>query len=187
MKQNLDYTNPKQVVNFRDVGDFINLISGMPVMPIKRLYRGGTLKYISDLSVIENPKTIFCLQKEPDPIIKEIRNIHFPISNDYEKYKTDTPEVRKWLRSIVGTLESGIEYPLYVHCLSGRDRTGVVIACFLRIIGIKEEYILEEYYLSIETKRIEHIYTALKGIRNLEAYFHGIDLQIVKGALLGEK
>ncbi|HEW97666.1 MAG: protein-tyrosine-phosphatase [Candidatus Parabeggiatoa sp. nov. 3] len=185
MKQSLDYTNPKQVVNFRDVGDFIKLISGIPIMPIKRLYRGGTIKYFSDISVIENPKTIFCLQKGHDPVMRGIRNVHFPILNDYEKYETETPEVRKWLRRIVGTIESGIEYPLYVHCLSGRDRTGVVIAALLRIIGVKEEEIIEEYNLSTGTEQMDYIYTALEGLRHLEFYFHGIDLQVVKGSLLG--
>lgn len=185
MKQSLDYSNPKQVVNFRDVGDFINLISNKELIPLKRIYRGGTIKYISDFSIIENPKTIFCLQKQTDKELAGIRNVHFPISNDYEKYETATPEVKKWLRQIVKTIESGVEYPLYVHCLSGKDRTGVVIACFLKIIGLSEKDIIEEYYLSIGVEKMNHIYTALEEFRNLELYFRGIDLQLVKDSLLG--
>lgn len=185
MKQSLDYSNPKQVVNFRDVGGFINLIMGKQLMPTKRLYRGGTIKYISNFSVIENPKTIFCLQKQADREILGITNIHFPISNDYEKYKTTNPEVRKWLRNIVKTIELGVEYPLYIHCLSGKDRTAVVVACFLKIIGISEEAIIEEYYLSTGVEKMKHIYIALEGFHNLEKYFHGIDLELVKNSLLG--
>jgi len=75
--------------------------------------------------------------------------------------------------------------PLYVHCLSGRDRTGVVIAALLRIIGVKEEDIIEEYGLSTGIEQRDYIYTALEGLSHLESYFHGIDLQVVKRSLLG--
>lgn len=187
MKQSLDYTDSKKVVNFRDVGEFINLIVDQRLVPIDRLYRGGTIKYISDSSVVGEPKTIFCLQKGPDPDFKGIKNYHFPVSNNYEKYETTNPKVRNWLRTIVRTIEAGIEYPLYVHCLSGKDRTGVVIAALLKIISVNDEDILEEYYLSIGTEGQNHIYTALKGIQDLNSYFTGINLNIVRNSLLGEE
>ena len=42
----LDYTNPEKVVNFRDVGEFVNVIADAPLMPLGRLYRGGTVRHI---------------------------------------------------------------------------------------------------------------------------------------------
>ena len=184
-KQSLDYTNPEQVVNFRDVGEFINMIAGFRVIKEGRLYRGGTINYIEDPNVIGGPNTIFCLQKGPDPELDDIVNVHFPISNDYEKYETKTPEVRRWLRQVIKTVEAGVEYPLYVHCLSGRDRTGVVIACLLKILGVNEEHILEEYYLSIGTEGRQHIHLTLEGIRDIEVYLKGINLDRVRMQLLG--
>ncbi len=56
----------------------------------------------------------------------------------------------------------------------------------LKITGVKTEDIIEEYDLSIGVEKIDHIYTALEGIRDLEAYFRGIDLQLVKNFLLGD-
>jgi protein-tyrosine phosphatase len=141
MKQNLDYTNPDEAVNFRDFGEFINLISGRTILPAGRVFRGGTIKAIADPLKIGNPKTIFCLQKGADHPLPGICNQHFPISNDREKYDTSAPEVRTWLKTILRTLESGIEFPLYVHCLSGRDRTGVVVAALLKVSGADEECI----------------------------------------------
>jgi protein-tyrosine phosphatase len=195
MKHNLDYTNPKMAVNFRDVGEFINLIvaeraclksTGVEILPEKKVFRGGTIKAIFDPAVIGNPKTIFCLQKGGDHSFPNVCNRHFPISNDYEKYNTFLPEVKKWLNSIIKTVESGIEFPLYIHCLSGRDRTGVVVAALLKICGATEDDIIEEYCLSIGTEteeRRNHIKMALEGFRDMDAYFKGINLENVKSIL----
>jgi len=184
MKQNLDYTNPDEAVNFRDVGEFINLISGKTMLPAGRVFRGGTIKAIVDPSVIGNPKTIFNLQRGLDHPLPGICNLHFPISNDYETYETSTPGVRAWLKAIVQTIELGIEFPLYVHCLSGRDRTGVVVAALLRICGADEEYIVEEYHLSVGTEKRKHIHIALEGFRSVDEYFGGIDVAKVRATLL---
>jgi protein-tyrosine phosphatase len=183
MKENLDYTNADAAVNFRDVGEFINLIAGQHILPEKHIYRGGTIKSIFDPAVIGDPKTIFNLQKGPDHYLSGIRNIHFPISNDHEKYHTAEPEVRKWLREIVGTIDKGITFPLYVHCLSGRDRTGVVIAVLLTICGVDSSHIIEEYHLSIGTERRNHIHIALEGFSELNSYFNGINLAKVEASL----
>lgn len=183
MKQNLDYSNPDAAVNFRDVGEFINLISRRGVIPPSRVYRGGTIKAITNPAVIGSPKTILCLQKGADHALHGVTNFHFPISNDYEKYNTELPEVRAWLREIVMTVEKGIEFPLYIHCLSGRDRTGVVVAALLKICGVKDEHIIEEYHLSLGTETRKHISTTLKGFADIGSYFTAIDLDAVRRQL----
>jgi protein-tyrosine phosphatase len=38
--------------------------------------------------------------------------------------------------------------PLLVHCSAGKDRTGVVIAVLLRLLGVPEQTVLEDYSLS---------------------------------------
>lgn len=108
----LDYTNPRQVVNFRDVGAFINILAQASLLPTGRLFRGGTLRYVEGLHVVDYPRTIINLQKGPDPAFPNVVNHHFPISNDHEKYQTADPVVRAWLRQILGTVEKGVEeYP----------------------------------------------------------------------------
>jgi len=181
----LDYWNPNQVVNFRDVGEFINMISGKILMPVGRLFRGGTLRYIESLSVINNPKTIFNLQKGPDPIFDECTVFHFPISNDYEKYITSTPEVRIWLNTIIKILQDGIDFPLYMHCHSGKDRTGIVIASLLMILGIPREWIIEEYLLSEGEVSRDRIETSLDEISPVEAYFKRVNLDHIRRSFVG--
>ena len=183
MKQGLDYTNPDSAVNFRDVGEFINLIAGELVIPERHIFRGGTIKSLRSTAVIGSPRTIFNLQKGPDRATPGIRNCHFPISNDHEKYYTASPEVRTWLRQVVQTVEEGIEYPLYIHCLSGRDRTGVVVAALLKICGVDNGRIIDEYHLSLGTKPTVLITTALDGFSDVGGYFRRIDLTRVAASL----
>ena len=186
MKQNLDYTDPTAAVNFRDVGLFINLIAGRVVLPEGRLLRGGTVKWLQDLAVIGRPQTIFCLQGSADEQHPQVCNHHFPIANDIEKYDTSRSEVRTWLRGIVRTVEAGdIAFPLYVHCLSGRDRTGIVVATLLKICGAQDEQIVEEYQLSVGAESPEPIRLALAGMGELTAYFKGVDLNRVRSVLTG--
>lgn len=186
MKQNLDYTDPTAAVNFRDVGLFINLIAGRIVLPERRLLRGGTVKWLRDLTAIGHPRTIFCLQGSPDERHSPVSNHHFPIANDIEKYDTSRSEVRTWLRDIVRTVETGdIEFPLYVHCLSGRDRTGIVVAALLKICGAQDEHIVEEYRLSVGAESPEPIRLALTGMGDLASYFKGVDLSRVRAVLTG--
>ena len=178
----LDYTNPAAAVNFRDVGEFVNLARER-VWPEGHVFRGGTIKSIRSPAVIGHPRTIFNLQKGPDPATPGIRNVHFPISNDHEKYQTADPEVRKWLRQVVRTVEDGVEYPLYVHCLSGRDRTGVVVAAFLTICGVDASHIIDEYHLSVGANSTKHIEIALEGLADVSSYFKGLDLAKVAASL----
>jgi protein-tyrosine phosphatase len=184
MKHNLDYTDPTAAVNFRDAGLFINMIVGRTVIPERRLLRGGTVKWLQDLAAIGQPRTIFCLQAGADEAHPQVCHHHFPIANSIEKYNTATGEVRTWLRSIARTIESGsIEFPLYVHCLSGRDRTGIVIAALLKICGVSDEHVIQEYQLSIGAESPEPIRVALAGMRDLTTYFKGVDLDRARAVL----
>jgi len=184
-KTGLDYWNAKQVVNFRDIGEFVNLIAGADLLPVGRLFRGGTLRHVESLDAVGSPRTIFNLQKGSDPEFAGVVNHHFPISNDYEKYETTTPEVRAWLRRIVAVVEQGVALPLYIHCLSGKDRTGVVTATLLSLLGIPRECIIQEYLLSEGKVDQQFIETALDGITPLARTFHRVDLPRVRSELLG--
>lgn len=185
MKMTLDYTSG--CVNFRDAGAFVNLIADERLMAEGRLYRGGKLNYVDDLSAIENPASVINLRRGPDFQAFDVDYYHFPISNDYEKYNTSVKEVRLWLNEIVRLFESDeLKFPVLIHCTSGKDRTGIVIAALLKIAAIPEQVIVEEYLLSngeIQEAWIRH---ALDGMRDIAKYFDRVaDLKKVASRVRG--
>ncbi len=181
----LDYTDG--CVNFRDVGEFINLIRQDKKFPEGKIYRGGCIDYIKSESEIGNPKSIFNLRNGPDPTRFNVDYYHFPMSNKVEKYDTSQKEVKQWLNKIIKEFENPeLKYPVLIHCLSGKDRTGIVIATILFIVGIEREVIKEEYLLSDGEVDEMLIYQALDGIKNIEKYFDRIDIEKVKMNLLKE-
>jgi protein-tyrosine phosphatase len=180
----LDYSQGS--VNFRDVGEWINCIAGRQLMPVGRLLRGGKLDFVGSPAEIGNPATIFNLRKGPDNDIDRFGAscFHFPISNDYEKYATGDPQVRRWLNSIVGCLQNDVQrFPLFIHCTSGKDRTGVVVAALLLIAGIDRPLIEEEYLLSDGDVKREWIQAALDGMGAPEEYFNRCELGVIRAKI----
>ena len=57
-------------------------------------------------------------------------------------------EGRHSLLQIVGILGASDSRPTLIHCVSGRDRTGIVIACVLELLGVPDEAIAQDYALS---------------------------------------
>jgi protein-tyrosine phosphatase len=72
-----------------------------------------------------------------------------------------------------------------IHCTSGKDRTGVVVAALLKILEVPDQIIVEEYLLSQGEVRAEWIQQALTGIGDPQVYFNRIDIEIVKRNILG--
>ena len=179
----LDYTDG--CVNFRDVGVFIHLISGNKLLPEQRIYRGGSIDYVTTHKEIDHVKSVVNLRNGPDPDEFDIDYLHFPMSNKIEKYDTTQKEVRVWLNKIMGAFENpNLRFPVLVHCLSGKDRTGIVIAAILLILGIDKKIIIEEYLLSDGDVNEELISMSIEGMKNIDEYFNRVDLVKVKEQLL---
>ena len=175
MSITLDYTTGS--VNFRDVGAFVNLIMKKDVMQEGRLFRGGKTDFCRDAAMIGNPGTIINLRQGKDKKDFGTTMLHFPICNDYEKYNTAVPEVRKWLNEIFKALENPeLPMPLFIHCLSGKDRTGIVVGTLLMLLEIPRDIIIEEYLLSDGDVRKNLFNRALDGIGKPGIYFCKLDL-----------
>lgn len=181
----LDYSSG--CVNFRDVGEALELIAEVPVFPTRKLFRGGKIDFVTDPATIQSPATILNLRRGPDPQRLAASYAHFPASNDLEKYETSNRGVRRWLNEIVSYFsDADTQFPVLIHCTSGKDRTGVVVAALLKIVGIDHSVIIEEYLLCDGDVRRGWIEMALDGIADPERYFNRVDLQAVKRRLLDE-
>ena len=120
----LDYVNG--CVNFRDVGEFINLINNKKDLIEGGIFRGGSIDYVKKLSEIGNAKSIINLRNSSDSENFDSDYFHFPMSNKVEKYDTSQKEVKVWLNQIVAIFENpNLKFPVFIHCLSGKDRTGL--------------------------------------------------------------
>ena len=133
-------------------------------LPTGRLFRCGKFDTLSSLDDLGSPRTILNLRRGPDPNHLPARIVHIPAADDLENYDTSLRRVRDWLAQVLRVFcDPGTEWPLYVHCTSGRDRTGVVIAAALAIAGVPREIVVEEYMLSEGADRMS-IERALNGI-----------------------
>ena len=182
----LDYSHG--CVNFRDVGEWVNLFADREVLPHRHILRGGKLDAVTNAEDIANPGTICNLRRGPDSENKRFAADyrHFPIANDYEKYHTTEPMVRRWLSAIFRSLaEHPPPLPVFFHCTSGKDRTGVVVAALLIILGIDRQIVVQEYLVSDEVKQ-EWIEIALDGIADPAVYFRRVNLAGLRFWFLGK-
>lgn len=134
--------------NFRDVGEALGLWLDPSPIPEGRLLRGGKFDTLTNLEDLGNPRTILNLRRGPDPVhLHGARIVHVPAADGLENYDTRQRQVRDWLTKALRVLASA-ELPVYVHCTSGRDRTGIVVAAALVLIGVPPAIAIEEYLLS---------------------------------------
>lgn len=181
----LDYS--AGCVNFRDVGEFVNWLAGAKVLPENKLLRGGKTDFVESLAEIGNPGTIINLRQGHDGKDFGIAYYHFPLENKVEKYYTEHKEVRNWLNGIIQFFErEDLKYPVLIHCLSGKDRTGIVIAAILLVLNIEPDIIMQEYLLSEGEVNEGLMQTAIRGIMSRKDYFHKVDLLKVRANLLKE-
>lgn len=182
----LDYSSG--CVNFRDVGESLELIADSPIFPTRKLFRGGKIEFVTNAAKIQHPATILNLSRGVDPQDIPAIYAHFPASNDLEKYDTSNREVRRWLNEIVAFIgQPETQFPVLIHCTSGKDRTGVVVAALLTIAGIDRSIIIEEYLLSDGNVQPNWIEMALDGFADPVSYFNRVDLQVVAQKLAETK
>ena len=171
--------------NYRDVGEALGLWLEPSPIPSGVLLRGGKFDTLTSASELGNPRTILNLRQGPDPKhLEGVAYLHVPAANDVENYDTSQREVRAWVARAIGVLaRRDTASPVYVHCTSGRDRTGLVVAAALFFLGLPREVIVEEFLLSDGAER-SLIEGALAGIAQTRATL-GVDVPGLQAALLG--
>jgi protein-tyrosine phosphatase len=154
-----------QPINFRDVGEMLGLWLDPSPIPTGRLLRGGRFDVMMTAADLGAPRSILNLRRGPDPgHLEGVRHLHVPAEDDVENYDARQRRVRVWLGKALSALASPeVAGPVYVHCTSGRDRTGVVIAAALLAIDVPRAVVAEEYMLSEGADRAS-IELAIDGI-----------------------
>lgn len=167
--------NPSNFVkNFRDVGESLFYLSEEECFPIEMLYRGGRLNSVVDHGEINNIPTIINLRSGSDSKLFDCNYIHIPAEDSIENYNTSNGKIRQWVNRVLARIcEDDVQLPIFIHCTSGKDRTGVITAAILKVCGIPDELIVKEYLLSDGVDEAAPIRTALKGFGNISTYLKG--------------
>jgi protein-tyrosine phosphatase len=167
------------------VGEWVALTVGRSYLPPGRLLHGGKLGTVRDPAEIGQPRTIINLRMGEDRETFGAAYHHVSIPNEHEKYDTRDRAVQRWLNAVAASIAEAPGTPILVHCASGKDRTGMVMALLLRILGVPREVIVEEYLLSDGGDERAWIMRALDGVANVEVYLDRVDLKQVRATLAG--
>ncbi len=146
----------ENIYNVRDLG-------GIDTSVIKQglVYRGAELNKHYSLS--ENDLKVFVddLQLKTDldlrktgetdgitksPISEDLNYINLP---GFESYRNLTTEDQKsYYHDALVTFADVNNYPIYMHCYQGADRTGTLTAVIAGLMGIDEDKIAKDYELT---------------------------------------
>jgi hypothetical protein len=152
-----------KVTNARDIGG--RPLSGGKVTPCRSFFRGGDLGGLDSAGCAElgriGIKTVVDLrepevqQSQPPPacVTAQAARVLAPMP----KLLPDTPENYLALfqetaavAKVFSVLGNTGSYPVYVHCIIGRDRASFVSALVLLAVGASRETVLAEFKLSAD-------------------------------------
>mmetsp|Transcript_10854 Transcript_10854/g.12772 ORF Transcript_10854/g.12772 Transcript_10854/m.12772 type:complete len:338 (+) Transcript_10854:182-1195(+) len=185
--------------NYRDVG--LSLHDEAFSHPSRRagclragcLLRCGLIDNAS-WTALGRPRTIINLRQGADSVaFPGCKMVHLGAANSLEKYDTSDKAVRDWVCSVLKAISTA-ELPVLVHCRSGRDRTGVIVAAVLCLLGVPEEEVVAEFALSegaphqpLTPSQIALLQQTLDPWRTsggIEAWVRGVDVPLLRAKLL---
>lgn len=159
-------------LNFRDIGGYP--VVGGGVTRWRAVYRSDSLHYLTDgdLAIFDalGVKAVYDLRR-PGEIAR------FPGPRDYVRLEVLSGDLAKWPADSLRTRRDGEEWlaadylstlagassafgsllarladdgrlPAVVHCLGGKDRTGLAIALLLTALGVDRGTVLDDYELT---------------------------------------
>jgi protein-tyrosine phosphatase len=69
------------------------------------------------------------------------------VADEYYAMLAQVPEV---VTEVLAILTDPGAYPVLIHCSAGKDRTGVLVAIILGMLGVEEQTIVDDYALSAD-------------------------------------
>jgi protein-tyrosine phosphatase len=178
------------VLNFRDIGGYP--AAGGSETRWRSVYRSDSLHFLTepDLDAFDAlaVKAIYDLRSDREvelfPGPREHVRLLIP-SGDLVGWPKEELVTRedgeKWLAAdylnmvttaapafgeLLTRLAEDASHPCVVHCLAGKDRTGMSIALLLSALGVGRETVLDDYELTsgYQASRVPHIVEAVTGL-----------------------
>jgi protein-tyrosine phosphatase len=178
--------------NFRDLGGYPT-VDGR-VTRWGRLFRSDTLHELTDadldmlrevgLASVIDLRTSAELERTGRGLLasEPVRHVHLPVVQEGgssqgapTEAQEDLPSRYLWylevgrdnLVTALSMVGEPISYPLVFHCAAGKDRTGVLAALVLDIVGVERSSIVEDYVLT--ASRMDLILSRVRGTPDAEA------------------
>lgn len=159
------------IKNFRDVGVSVNQLAGAQLFPEKVFYRGGRINSVMTHKELLNIPTILNLRAGKDEKKFNCVYLHVPAEDKLENYETSQRKIRKWVNNVLHEVaKENISFPVFIHCTSGKDRTGVITAAILKLFEIPDQMIIKEFMLSDGVESAKSIKIALEGFGDINQY-----------------
>jgi hypothetical protein len=151
----------EKVANARDLGGW-TLQDGTKI-PYGRVFRSGKLSKASaaDLATLRKLgiRTSIDLRSEAEVLIDGKDPVgagglsgttSAPMAgvSSEDGYRDLVKNDKASIAKAFSALADGNSYPVIIHCTAGKDRTGVVIALLLELLGVSRKQIVDEYLLS---------------------------------------
>ncbi|WP_440101423.1 tyrosine-protein phosphatase [Streptosporangium sp. H16] len=162
-----------RLYNFRDVGGY-RTDGGMEVR-WRRLYRSASLHMLADDDLDRfhalGVRTVIDL-RHPDEVAYRgrapegpsyhnlpVEHRRWDTAGDYhpdagvarffaDRYLEVAQDGHAELRSALEVIAEAGNAPVVVHCAAGKDRTGLLVALVLRLLGVPEEDVIADYALT---------------------------------------
>lgn len=104
----------------------------------------------SNIQVVEIPildASTALVQESRDEFVKKLRTID-PVKYMTESYVGFATQFTPAFRQFFRELASAEGRPVLFHCTAGKDRTGFAAALLLRMLGVPQETVLQDYLLT---------------------------------------
>jgi protein-tyrosine phosphatase len=182
------------VKNMRDLGGW-TLKDGAKI-PYGRVYRSGKLSSATPADLaklhslgiktsidLRSSAEIITSGKDPGPAQGFSATISAPMNGiaSASGYKDIINNQKASLAKAFRALADSSTYPVDIHCTAGKDRTGVVSALLLDLLGVPRQEIVEDYLLSSNSGLVnaDWIKSALNEVDaagGIEKYLAGIGI-----------
>lgn len=151
------------VLNLRDVGGYP--VAGGGSVRWRTLFRSDALSGLDaagaaalaglGIKTVVDLRTQAEVDMAPSPLAGRVT--HLPLIEDLQAlpapelaavYRYVTDERGDAIAAAISELTSDDAFPALVHCTAGKDRTGMVVALILAVLGVPDEVIAADYALS---------------------------------------
>jgi protein tyrosine/serine phosphatase len=178
------------LVNIRDIGGLVTR-DGRTIRS-GRVFRSDNPKALTDegrrqFREVVNPSTVIDLRiplevhREGYELDEHVTVVNCPMTpqsgvnqaqidagmcdNLIDDYMKQIDVNGRFVAQALSLIAEGANQPVVIHCTAGKDRTGIVIAMLLDILGVAHEVIVSDYHLT--TKNMAPV---LERIRNAPVF-----------------